>query len=903
MAYQPIESYGIIGNMRTVALVGSNGSIDWLCLPYIDSPSVFGALLDDIKGGRFLIQPTEDFDSVAEYVHRTNVLVTSFRTRTGVMTLTDFMAITEEKSKTNQDKTSFLYRLISVEKGRMGVRVAFEPRLDYARARTTVRKTDADMVAEGSVQDMALALVCSRSFDSDGSQATALWTLSAGEKVCLVTLCGGHDAVTSGSNMDFADVQRAEEALGETVKYWRDWLGTSETGRIFSFGRYKDMVERSALVLKLLSYESTGTIAAAATTSLPEEIGGMRNWDYRFTWVRDTSFTLQALFNLGHMSEMEGYLHWIQRLLSEGGINTMQIMYGLRGEREIEEVELSHLDGYKGSKPVRFGNAAFKQRQMDIYGELMDAALKLANYVGKITVEQWPALREICDYVADHWIEKDFGIWEVRNGPWNFVYSKVMCWVALERGMTIAKRYGFEADKEKWRKAMEQLRSEVLEKGFSEARQAFVQHYDTDELDASNLLIPIVGFLPFDDPRIVSTVEATAKELAHDGLLYRYGGDDGLSGSEGTFLLCTFWFVDCLIHMGRLEEAEELLQRLESAANHLGLFSEQYDVEWKQALGNFPQAFTHIGYVNSVVYLIQAKEKLRRERQAGKGAKASALRVLRKRFLATKVVLNEGAPDTTISIEDIAPRLKSTMNLLRGAFFDISRGRVAYELMNESDLYADYKKVALSLQRFDPGCLTSKEERIAFWVNLYNVIVIHGVIELDIKDSVKEVSRFFRRVCYDIDGNHYTPDDIEHGILRANRRPPNALFRVFGKNDPRKNHSLEKVDPRIHFALVCASSSCPPIDLYTPEDLDAELDQAAKTFLNGGGLVVDKEHKKVSLSRVLLWYGKDFSPEPEERLRWLAGYLYDRKDREFIEDNASKLVVEYQKYDWRLNRG
>jgi GH15 family glucan-1,4-alpha-glucosidase len=902
MAYQPIESYGIIGNMQTVALVNLNGAIDWLCLPHLDSPSVFGALLDDSRGGRFLIQPADDFDSVAEYVHRTNVLVTTFRTRTGVMKLTDFMAVSGAESQKRQDGVSTLYRLVSVEEGAADVRMVYEPRFDYARAKTVLSQVDGSVLAQGENQDVFLALRCSKALECAASRATATWHLQAGDTVCMAARSGADDGKTIRTDMFSADIQSVEETLRETERYWRDWLDKSETGRVFSFGQFRDMIERSALVLKLLYYEPAGTIAAAATTSLPEDIGGVRNWDYRFTWVRDTSFTLQALFNVGHLSEMEGYLHWLERVLQDG-VETMQIMYGLRGERDIRETELAHLDGYKGSRPVRIGNGAFRQRQMDIYGELMDAALKLANYVGKITVEQWPVLREICEYVAGHWQEKDFGIWEVRNGPWHFVYSKVLCWVALDRGITIAERYGFDADTEEWLKVKERIKAEVLDRGFSDTKEAFVQHYETDALDASSLLIPMLGFLPFDDCRVISTVEAVAKELTQDGLLYRYSGEDGLAGEEGTFLLCSFWLADCLIHMGRLEEAEQLLQRLEATANHLGLFAEEYDVERKQLLGNFPQAFTHIGYITSVVYLLRAKEERQRQEQKRKGLRVNLAKLLRKRVPATKLVLNEGTPDSTFPVKDLAVTLRSTMNLLRGAFFDISRGRVAYERMGESSLYADYKKLALNLQRFDPGCLTSTEERTAFWINLYNVIIIHGVIELDITDSVREVSRFFRRIRYRIGQNCYTPDDIEHGILRANKRPPHSLFRVFGKNDDRKNYSLEQIDPRIHFALVCASSSCPPIDVYTAENLDEEFDQAAKTFLNGGGLQVDKKRMKVSLSRVFRWYGSDFKAHRAEQLRWLADYLYDREDRQFLQEHAGTVTVSYQKYDWRLNRG
>ena len=902
MSYQPIEHYGIIGNMHTIALVGMNGSIDWYCFPHIDSDAVFCALLDDEKGGRFVIQPGGEFDSKSEYLPQTNILITRFRNRTGIMKLTDFMPVRRSGPESHEEERHVFYRLIEMEQGQMDVVVRFEPRFDYARADTALRFVDGGLIAEGGGK--SLALMSTKQLEIHDQGAGALWTLKAGDKVSLRAGSTGESGQCCAKDFEPAEIPKTEEDLEETKQFWLQWLDKRETGLGFSLGYYKDMVERSALVLKLLYYGPTGTIAAAATTSLPEQIGGERNWDYRFTWVRDTAFTLQALFNLGHLSEMEGYFRWIDKLLSESGVANLQIMYGLRGESDLEEIQLTHLDGYKGSRPVRVGNEAAKQRQLDIYGELMDAALKLSDYVGKIKAEQWPPLQEICDYVVEHWQDQDSGIWEVRGGPRDFVYSKVMCWVALDRGITIAKRYGFEADFERWRQVRDRIHAEVCERGFNKEKQTFVQYYDSHVLDSSNLLIPMLGFLPFDDPRIVSTVDGIIQELGHDGLLYRYRAEDGLAGREGTFLLCTFWLVECLVRMGRLTEAEGLLRRLERAANHLGLFSEEYDVQWDQALGNFPQAFTHIGYVNSVMRLLEAKqEKQSKAVVEGRGLSVDSMKGhLQRAWPFSKLVLNEGEPDDAIPSHKLVSTLRSTMNLLRGAFFDISTGRVAYERMKGTDLYQEYVTATRSLKEFDPDMLKTPEEKIAFWLNLYNVIVIHGVVEWNIKDSVKEAPRFFRRIRYVVGGNEYTPDDMEHGLLRGNPKPPHALFRVFGRNDPRLQYSLEKEDPRIHFALVCASSSCPPIDLYTSENLNEELDQAGKSFLNGGGLVLDRENKTVTLSRIFKWYGEDFGSRQGEILNRLAEFIYKVDERDFIKNHAKELKVSYQKYDWRLNR-
>ncbi|MFN2365935.1 MAG: glycoside hydrolase family 15 protein, partial [Desulfurivibrionaceae bacterium] len=558
-----------------------------------------------------------------------------------------------------------------------------------------------------------------------------------------------------------------------------------------------------------------------------------------------------------------------------------------------------HLDGYKGSRPVRIGNAASGQRQMDIYGEMLEAAAKLSDYVGKIDIKLWPALRGICDYVIEHWQEPDYGIWEAREGPRHYVYSKVMCWVALDRGLIIAERYGFPADLAGWRRVREKIRREVLDRGYCRERQAFVQHYDGKDLDASNLLLPLLGFLPFDDPRIISTIEAIQDSLGRQGLLYRYRAPDGVEGDEGAFLLCTFWLVDCLIGLGRLHEAENLLARLERTANHLGLFAEEYDLRWREPLGNFPQAFTHIGYINSVIRLLHAREK--ESISGGEGQKSPGLKdSLKRKLLAPKNILNDGAPDGNMASDAIGTELKTTMNLLRGAFFE--QERVAYEQMKHAELYQRFLRLTYNLKNFDPAALPNRAARTAFWINLYNVIVIHGVIELNIRDSVKEVRSFFTRIAYAIGGHEFTANDIEHGILRGNRKPPNSLFRVFGDADPRRQFSIEEVDPRIHFALVCASRSCPPIEVYTPDNLDNELEIAGHTFVNGGGVKVDVDRKRVRLSRIFTWYEKDFGEDIQARLKFAGAFLYDQRTKDLLINHGKECRVAYQDYNWSLNR-
>jgi GH15 family glucan-1,4-alpha-glucosidase len=884
--YKKISDYAIIGNLHSAALISTDGSIDWLCLPHIDSPSVFAALLDDVKGGLFAVRPVDKYDSSSAYLKNTNILVTSFRTKKGITELTDFMPVPCCGHDERDEESHILYRLAEVKEGEMEMHLEFLPRFDYARERPSFEKRGEVIIASGV--SATLFLSASRPIGVFDSRAEARWKMKKGERIWIRMEYGETDDPELST-------ENAERALRNTGTYWKSWLEKSETGVTVELGPFEDMVNRSALALKLLYYSPEGTIAAAATTSLPEEIGGVRNWDYRFTWLRDTSFILRALFHLGHISEMEGYLRWIEKIISQHGAERLQIMYGLRGEEDLHEHELDHLSGYRDSKPVRIGNSAAQQKQLDIYGEVMDAALQLSDYVGKIDRTMWPFLESICDHVLSHWQEPDNGIWEVRGGPYHFVYSKLMCWVALDRGITIAKRYGFSAALKSWEEGRELIRKEILEKGFSKKRNAFVQHYDTDALDASNLLIPIMGFLPYNDQRVISTVQAVQEELGQDGLFFRYTADDSLPGKEGRFLLCSFWFIDNLTSLGRLQEAEMFLKKMEGIANHAGLFPEEYDPVAMEHLGNFPQAFTHIGYINSVIALSRATGLRIEDHIKGIGQSIA------KRLFGT-ILLNEGKPDKKLPSRQVISDIKKSMNVLRGAFFNTKEGRVAYELMHQSKAYRSYVELTSSLKNVGLADLETSEERLAFWINLFNVIVIHGVIELGIRDSVKEVRNFFRKIQYNVGDMHFSPDDIEHGILRGNRRPPNSLFRRFHENDVRKKLSINTVDPRIHFALVCASSSCPPIEVYTAEMIDSELNIAAESFLNSGGIVLDTVNNEVSLSRIFKWYGHDFGHTVEERLAFAAGYLYNHEERDFLKSNAGSIKVRYQEYDWRLNR-
>jgi len=592
--YKRINDYGIIGNLGSCAIVGIDGAIDWACLPHLDSPALFFSILDDVKGGLFQIAPVDKYESTQEYEKHTALLNTTFTTSTGEVLVRDFMPLSPETGGKGLERP-IIYRVLKGVKGEVDMEVLFRPRFEYGREETSL-----ELAAEGirAVGDKDfLTLTASVSFEVSGEEALARTVVREGQELAFAL------AFNEGFESD-VDMEAAREA---TAKVWRDWAHRCGEAPCVYGGPWHEMVVRSAITLKLLTHRHTGSVAAAATASLPEEIGGERNWDYRFAWLRDASFTVQALNTLGHKKEAMSFLSWFQEVISaQVDPSEIQIMYGLHGEKELKELELLHLDGYKGSRPVRIGNGAAGQRQLDVYGEVLDAAYELTRYGGELAVKDWPFIRSLADYVVTAWQGKDAGIWEVRGGARHFVYSKVMCWVALDRAVKLCDCLGHDEERARWSAEAEAIKERVLREGYSEKAGAFVQSFGSDRLDASNLLIPLVGFLPFTDERVQSTIEATIKGLSSGVFVHRYKGDDGLTGSEGAFLLCSFWLVDCLTLSGRVAEAREMFEKLMGLSNHLGLFSEEIDPGTGDFLGNFPQAFTHIGFINSALYLGKA---------------------------------------------------------------------------------------------------------------------------------------------------------------------------------------------------------------------------------------------------------------------------------------------------------
>ncbi|OCC14290.1 Glucoamylase [Dissulfuribacter thermophilus] len=882
-----IEDYGIIGDLSTAGLIGKDGSIGWLCVPYFDSPSIFADILDAENGGTFRISLEKTTDFSQRYLEDTAIIETNMRSNDAVLSIVDFMVITADQQTSFPLKRG-LFRRCLCKSGNAKIRVIFAPRYPYAKY--SPKYEDSGSALKVEFKDLKFHLFFYPALNFDPQKEVFEFSLSQGEEACFFLPIGNEKL------KDFhINPQLVHRIFNKIYTFWTNWIETNETGQILDFGPFERLMRRSAITLKLLQSKDTGAIVAAPTTSLPEQLRGARNWDYRFCWIRDAAFTVQALYQLGHLTEMENYLSWIKQLLKRDGAKGLQIMYGIRTEQTMEEQVLDHLEGFRSSGPVRIGNAAHLQRQLDIYGELMLAATHLSDYVGRIDLDFWEYLREICNYVSNTWRLPDNGIWEARLGERHYVYSKVMCWNALDKGIYIAKRYGFPGEVSLWKKEKDEIRKEVLEKGWSQEKQSFVQTYDSDKLDSSLLLLPLTGFIQFKDPKMLSTVESVVEELSSGFLLYRYLNEDGMPRGEAPFTLCTFWLVENLVGQGRLGEAQTLLFELSNMANHLGLFSEEFDYDWNMFLGNFPQALTHIGFVNSVSSfrraLAQKENSTRRSKLTSGDLKKN------------RKILNDGDSSYVFSSpQEIGKRLKDTMNILRGAFFKSESKRVAYEEMAFSPLYENYLDIAGALKRIDLSKLKDDSEKMPFWINLYNVMTIHGVISWGIKDSVKEISNFFRQVRYNIGGYIFCLDDIEHGILRRNKRPPWSIFRPFSYGDPRRAFMVEHLDPRIHFTLVCASSSCPPISIYSPQELDMQLDTAAMIFINSGGARLVRQERLLILSKIFKWYGADFGKTMEERLLFISKYFYDEQDRLFAQSDHSGYKVRYIPYDWRLNR-
>jgi GH15 family glucan-1,4-alpha-glucosidase len=581
----PIADHGVIGDLHTVALVGNDGTIDWYCPSAFDSPSVFAALLDHEHGGHYRIAPARDCATRQLYLPDTNVLITRFLSPDGVGEVQDFMPVGNEQQ---------LIRRVACVRGAMSFRLECEPRFNYGRDRhaTAVAGTGASFRSPL----LTLTLGTPVALRQTAAGVAAEFELDAGESATFVL------AENSEAEIKVSEAA-AERLLAETVEYWQRWISQSSYT-----GRWREIVNRSALALKLLTYAPTGAIVAAPTASLPEQLGGARNWDYRYTWIRDSALTLKPMLSLGFTDELRAFGHFLTSCLqsaASNGSGPLQVLYGIDGRTDVPEEILEHLEGYEGSAPVRIGNGAAHQLQLDIYGEIVDAAYLLDRHTRQLPYRVWSAIASVADWLCENWDQPDEGIWETRGGRQRFTHSHLMCWVALDRAIRIAHDRGFPADLVRWLSIRDEIFHRIMERSWSESRGAFVQHEQSEVLDASVLLMPLVGFISPTDPRWLSTLDAISSELVADGLVYRYdpaASPDGLHGDEGTFSICSFWYVEALARAGRLAEARLAFEKMLTYANHLGLYSEQVGLSG-ELLGNFPQALTHLALISAAITL------------------------------------------------------------------------------------------------------------------------------------------------------------------------------------------------------------------------------------------------------------------------------------------------------------
>jgi GH15 family glucan-1,4-alpha-glucosidase len=601
--YPNIEDHGLIGDLQTAALVTKDGTVDWFCLPRFDSPSVFASLLDAGKGGFCRIAPDRgDYVSKQLYLPDSAVLVTRFMTADGVGEVHDFMPIAGRQA-TDRHK---LVRNIKVVRGTMKFRIQIFPAFNYGRTPHKLEYSEHGAVFHTDDLDLSVSGIAplgtslrdaNLTIEPDGRGLQWTRTLREGEIGGVVLESNG------GMPQRLVPPEEAQEMADETARFWGGWLRRSTYT-----GRWREMVSRSAMTLKLMTYAPTGALVAAPTAGLPEQVGGERNWDYRYTWIRDASFSIYALLGLGYLEEAAMFLQWLRDRTTEqvgDGSGPLRIMYRIDGSSDLTEETLDHFEGWRGSRPVRIGNGAAGQLQLDIYGESIDAIALADARTGEMAHQGWLAISSITDWLCDHWDQPDEGIWETRGGRKNFTYGRFQCWVALDRAIRMSERRARPANLVKWTEQRDKIYNQIMERGWNSKIGAFTQHYDTEVLDSSLLMMPLMGFIAPRDPMWTSTIAAMDRELVSDSLVYRYNpsaSPDGLAGNEGTFTLCTFWYVDALARAGRIDDARLTFEKMGTYTNHLGLFSEEIDATGQQ-IGNFPQAFSHLALINAAINL------------------------------------------------------------------------------------------------------------------------------------------------------------------------------------------------------------------------------------------------------------------------------------------------------------
>lgn len=598
MTWVPISDHGLIGDLRTAALVAVDGTVDWFCAPRFDSPSIFASILDQEKGGSWTIEPIDGSVTTRQfYVPESAILVTRFHTEEGLLEVHDFMPVL---AKHDADHRQRLVRRITSVRGTVRFRTTLSARPDFGREHPTTEALD-DRSVTIATRSVRLGLSATIDLDLTDGDVTAETELAQGESALFVL-----ESLSDGQEHRPCEEPDTADLFERTAAFWRTWLEQSTYT-----GRWREMVERSAITLKLLTHEPTGAVIAAPTTSLPEAIGGDRNWDYRYVWIRDAGFTLYALLRLGFTEEAAAFVRWLSERIGDdhdGELGPLRVLYDIDGNVPDDEELLDHLSGYRDSAPVRVGNAAAGQLQLDIYGEIIDSIYLFNKYGPGISADAWQDLTRVLDWLLEHWDQPDAGMWEIRDEPRHHTTSRLMAWVAVERMIRVARQRGLPGDLERWTSVRDEIYTRILETSWDDDLEAFVQHEGATTLDAGVLLMPMVKFLAPNDPRFLSTLAAIEDRLVSDSLVFRYDQDsldDGLTGEEGTFSLCSFWYVEALTRAGRVDEARLALEKMFTYANHAGLYAEQVGLDGLQ-LGNFPQAFTHLALISAATNLDRA---------------------------------------------------------------------------------------------------------------------------------------------------------------------------------------------------------------------------------------------------------------------------------------------------------
>ncbi len=585
--YHDIDAYAAIGDLHTVALVGPQGNIDWCCFPVFDSPSVFAQILDSDKGGGFAVAPQGCDSSSMRYLYGTNILLSTLSSVDGQIELLDYMPMLRPDGGRPNEDTGYICRHVECTSGiHIEVAITFDPRPQYGLEVPNIDRTSYG----AETADGRFRLYSSHKILWDEQTGVGRMRLSKGDSARLV--CQAGDGEMSRDLVSWTD-----RCFNETRRYWENWLD-----QCLYRGRWRRMVERSALTLKLMTFKPTGAIVAAPTASLPEEIGGERNWDYRFCWPRDSALTLSALYLLGFSREADAYVEWLVSKRSDPN-EPMPTLYSIGNVDNTHERILDHLQGYRASAPVRIGNGAKDQLQLDVYGEVIDSLYLHSIHSNRLDARTWSYICQLADRICNEWRQADEGIWEVRGGSQHFTYSKLMCWTGLDRAVRIANDNNLHTDTARWDEEKQAIRDYIETECLDPELSYFTQSPTAREADASNLLIPLMAFLPPDDARVINTIDQTLSQLTHDGMVFRYRSEDGLEGEEGAFNICTFWLVEALAVCGRVEEAAEIFNEMLSLANPQGLYSEETEPRHKVALGNFPQAFSHIGLINAALTL------------------------------------------------------------------------------------------------------------------------------------------------------------------------------------------------------------------------------------------------------------------------------------------------------------